>query len=161
MTNNNNEAMFTLFLNSLNAEEARLAVILDNKLCEKQCGREIKEAASGYSVAYKSSADKKTIAAFICRKSGLKIRLTPQKPYRCDDLCDSLPDNMRKDMIRGNECKRLSNANVCNQHCLMGYTFTLDGIVYKQCRAMSFLFSVTETKLPYILALINRNFDRQ
>ncbi|AGN25775.1 hypothetical protein [Candidatus Methanomassiliicoccus intestinalis] len=150
------EIPFDNFINNISEAETPFAVKIDNMLLQGNCLREIKEGASGYSVTYKSSSTKKTVAAFVCRKTGLKIRITPPKPFSCDDLCADLPDNMKKDMKRGNDCKRLSDASVCNQRCLMGYTFTIDDKLYQKCRSMAFLFSVTEENMPYITKFIQK-----
>lgn len=148
---------FEDFLNNLTAEELPLAADINDLYISNGCKRDIKESASGHTVSYISGNTKKTLASFVCRKTGLKIRLTPQKPFDCVDLLHDLPENMKKDMIRGNNCKRLSNENVCNPRCLMGYTFTLDGETYGKCRAMAFLFSVTEENMSHILAFIRQS----
>lgn len=148
---------FNDFLNDLTTEELPLAADIDDLYIYNGCKRDIKQSASGHTVSYISGVTKKTLASFVCRKSGLKIRLTPQKPFDCVELLHNLPDNMRKDMIRGNDCKRLSDENVCNPRCLMGYTFTLDGEIYKKCRSMAFLFSVTEENMSHILSFIRKS----
>lgn len=148
---------FNDFLNDLTTEELPLAADINDLYISNGCKRDIKESASGHTVSYISGVTKKTLASFVCRKSGLKIRLTPQKPFDCVELLHNLPENMRKDMIRGNDCKRLSDKNVCNPRCLMGYTFTLDGEIYKKCRSMAFLFSVTEENMSHILSFIRKS----
>lgn len=151
--------LFEDFLNILNADEVPLAITINDLYISSGCTREIKESASGFTVSYLSGTTKKTLANFICRKTGLKIRITPQKPFDCAELLYDLPDNMKKDMVRGNTCKRLLSENVCNPRCLMGYTFTLDNEVYNKCRAMAFLFSVTDENLHHILAFIRKSLD--
>lgn len=150
---------FEDFLSILNAEEVPLAVKINDLYLSGGCKRDIKESTSGYTVSYVSGATKKTLANFICRKTGLKIRITPQKPFECGELLQDLPQNMKKDMIRGNTCKRLSGENVCNPRCLMGYSFTVEGETYNKCRSMAFLFSVTEENLHYILAFIQKSLN--
>lgn len=152
-----NSIQFEDFLTKLNAEEIPLAITINDIFTSNDCARNTKESASGFTVSYTSGTTKKTLASFICRKTGLKIRITPEKPFDCAELIHDLPDNMKKDMVRGNECKRLSGANVCNPRCLMGYDFMLDGDTYKKCRSMAFLFSVTDENLPHILAFIHKS----
>lgn len=150
------EIVFNDFLGQLKTEESALAEVIDGLFMQGGCKREIKKSASGYTVSYLSAKTKKTLANFVCRKTGLKIRLMPPKPFECDDMVGSLPDNMRKDMTRGNECKRLSGADVCNPRCQMGYSFTVEGEKYNKCRSMAFLFAVTEKNLDKIIVFINR-----
>lgn len=147
---------FEDFLNILNESEIPLAMTINDQYLSSGCTRTMKESASGFTVSY-LSADKKTLANFICRKTGLKIRITPKKPFDCAELVNDLPENMKKDMIRGNTCKRLLGENVCNPRCLMGYAFTLDGETYSKCRSMAFLFSVTKENLNPILAFVQKS----
>lgn len=150
---------FEDFLNILNSTEVHLALAINDLYISGGCKRDIKESASGFTVSYLSGTTKKTLANFICRKTGLKIRITPQKPFDCADLICNLPDNMKKDMVRGNTCKRLLGENVCNPRCLMGYTFTIDDELYNKCRSMAFLFSVTDENLHHILAFIKKSLN--
>lgn len=150
---------FEEFLNILNEGEIPLAITINDLYLSNGCKREIKQSASGFTVSYISGVTKKTLANFICRKTGLKIRITPPKPFDCGELLCDLPENMKKDMVRGNTCKRLLGENVCNSRCLMGYTFTLDNEMYNKCRSMAFLFSVTDENLSHILAFIQKSFN--
>lgn len=150
---------FDDFLQVLKAEEISFATTINDLYSESGCKREIKASASGYTVSYLSKATKKTLANFVCRKTGLKIRITPPKPFDCNDLLATLPDNMKKDIIRAHNCQRLSDANVCNPRCPMGYAFMLDGENYGKCRSMAFMFSVTEENLPYILTFIQKELS--
>lgn len=150
---------FEDFLNTLNAEEVPLSITINDLLISGGCKRDIKESASGFTVSYLSGTTKKTLANLICRKTGLKIRITPQKPFDCAELLCDLPDNMKKDMVRGNTCKRLLGENVCNPRCLMGYTFMLNNELHNKCRAMAFLFSVTDENLHHILAFIRKSLN--
>lgn len=147
------------FLNILKVEEYPLALSINEMYISSGCTRVIKESASGYTVSYLSVKDKKTLANFVCRKSGLKIRLTPHKPFDCQDLLYDLPENMKKDMLKANTCKRLSGENVCNPRCSMGYTFKFNDETFNKCRSMAFLFSVTEENLPYITSFIQKSLN--
>lgn len=150
---------FEEFLSNLNDREVPLAITIDEMYLSGGSKRNIKESASGFIVSYLSGATKKTIANFVCRKTGLKIRITPEKPFDCGELLNDLPENMRTDMIRGNTCKRLLGENVCNPRCAMGYAFTLDGENYSKCRAMAFMFSVTDANIGHIMAFIRKSLN--
>lgn len=144
------------FLDVINEVEIPLALIINDLFISNGCIRNIKESASGFTVSYISGKTKKTLANFVCRKTGLKIRITPQKPFECEDLLNDIPENMKRDMIKGNNCKRLVGENVCNPRCLMGYTFNLDGETYNKCRSMAFMFSVTDENMHHILAFVQK-----
>lgn len=150
---------FEEFLTILNEKEIPLAIAINDLYLSGGAKCNIKESASGYTVSYISGTTKKTIANFVCRKTGLKIRITPEKPFDCAELLNELPENMRADMIRGNTCKRLLGENVCNPRCAMGYAFTLDGETYSKCRAMAFMFSVTDENIEHITAFIKKSLN--
>lgn len=150
---------FTDFTQTLKPEEIQLAEKIDNLYLLNGCRREIKTAASGFTVSYISEKNKKTMANFVCRKTGLKIRITPLKPFSGDDLLAEAPENMQHDSTRGNDCKRLTGASVCNPRCAMGYTLKLNGKIYHKCRSMAFLFAVIEENMPTIIALVQRELN--
>lgn len=150
---------FEEFLSILNEKEVPLAIDIDNLYLSAGSKRNIKESASGFTVSYLSGANNKTLANFVCRKTGLKIRITPEKPFGCEELLNDLPNNMKADMIRGNTCKRLLGEDVCNPRCTMGYAFTLDGETYSKCRAMAFMFSVTDENIGHIMAFIRKSLN--
>lgn len=150
---------FEEFLSILNDREVPLAITIDEMYLSGGSKRNIKESVSGFTVSYLSDATKKTIANFVCRKTGLKIRITPEKPFDCGELLNDLPENMRTDMIRGNTCKRLLGENVCNPRCAMGYAFTFDGESYSKCRAMAFMFSVTDENVKHITEFIKKSLN--
>lgn len=51
---------------------------INNLLLDSNCKREIKTAKSGFTVSYLFRDTKKTLATFVCRKTGIKIRIFPQ-----------------------------------------------------------------------------------
>lgn len=150
---------FEEFLSILNEKEVPLAIDIDNLYLSAGSKRNIKESASGFTVSYLSGTNKKTLANFVCRKTGLKIRITPEKPFDCEELLKDLPENMKADMIRGNTCKRLLGENTCNPRCAMGYAFTFDGESYSKCRAMAFMFSVTDENVKHITEFIKKSLN--
>lgn len=150
---------FDDFLNVISEAEIPLALTINDLFVTNGCICNIKESASGFTVSYISGKTKKTLANFVCRKTGLKIRITPQKPFGCEDLLIDLPENMKRDMLKGNNCKRLLGENVCNPRCLMGYSFNLDGEIYNKCRSMAFMFTVTDENMHRILAFVQKTLN--
>ena len=119
-------------------------------LLENNCKREIKTAKSGFTVSYLLQDTKKTLAVFVCRKTGIKIRIYPQRLNEYMNFLDSLPANMKKEIAKASVCKRLLNPDDCNPKCVMGYDFIMDKEHYQKCRYMAFMFTVTEESVPYI-----------
>ena len=66
------------FLETTGASRARVEEINDF-LMERGCKREIKTAKSGFTVSYLLQDSKKTLATFVCRKTGIKLRIFPQR----------------------------------------------------------------------------------
>ena len=112
-------------------------------LLENNCKREIKTAKSGFTVSYLLQDTKKTLAVFVCRKTGIKIRIYPQRLNEYMNFLDSLPTNMKKEIAKASVCKRLLNPDDCNPKCVMGYDFIMGKEHYQKCRHMAFMFTVT------------------
>lgn len=101
-------------------------------LLDCSCKREIKTAKSGFTVSYLLQDTKKTIATFVCRKTGIKIRIFPQRLNEYADFLNTLPANMKKEITKASVCKRLINPNDCNPKCVMGYDFIMDKERYQK-----------------------------
>ncbi len=123
---------------------------INEQLLDSGCRREIKTAKSGFTVSYLSQDTKKTVATFVCRKSGVKIRILPQRLNEYVEFLDTLPAKMKKEIAKASACKRLANPNDCNPKCAMGYEFIMDKEHYQKCRYMAFMLSITEESIPYI-----------
>lgn len=123
---------------------------INRLLLDSNCTREIKTAKSGFTVSYLMQDTKKTLATFVCRKTGIKIRIFPQRLPAYMEFLDTLPTKMKKEIAKASACKRLANPNDCNPKCVMGYDFMMDQEHYQKCRYMAFILSVTEESTPYI-----------
>lgn len=123
---------------------------INDLLLDSKCKREIKTSKSGFLVSYLLQDTKKTLATFVCRKTGIKIRVFPQHLNEYADFLDTLPAKMKKEIIKASSCKRLVNPNDCNPKCAMGYDFIMDMERYQKCRYMAFMLSITEESISYI-----------
>ena len=123
---------------------------INNFLLENNCKRRIKAAKSSPTVSYLLQDSKKTLATFVCRKTGIKIRIFPQHLNEYMGFLDTLPAKMKKEIAKASVCKRLVNPNDCNPKCVMGYDFIMDKERYQKCRYMAFMPSITEESTPYI-----------
>lgn len=119
-------------------------------LLDNNCKREIKTAKSGFTVSYLLQDTKKTLAVFVCRKTGIKIKIYPQRLNEYMNFLDELPANMKKEIAKASVCKRLLNPDDCNPKCVMGYDFIMDKVRYQKCRYSAFMLTITEESISYI-----------
>lgn len=129
---------------------------INDFLLDHNCKREIKTAKSGFTVSYLFPNAKKTLATFVCRKTGIKIRIFPQRLNEYMDFLDTLPAGMKKEIAKASVCKRLINPEDCNPKCVMGYDFIMDKAHYQKCRYMAFMPTITEESTPYIIKLLEK-----
>lgn len=129
---------------------------INDFLLDNNCKREIKTAKSGFTVSYLFPNAKKTLATFVCRKTGIKIRIFPQRLNEYMDFLDTLPAGMKKEIAKASVCKRLINPEDCNPKCVMGYDFIMDKEHYQKCRYMAFMPTITEESTPYIIKLLEK-----
>ncbi len=129
-------------------------------LLDHDCRREIKTAKSGFTVSYLLPDTKKTFATFVCRKTGIKIRIFPQRLNEYMDFLDTLPAKMKKEIAKASVCKRLVNPDDCNPKCVTGYDFIMDNVRYQKCRYMAFMPTITEESTPYIKKLLQNELTR-
>ena len=129
---------------------------INDFLLDHNCKREIKTAKSGFTVSYLFPNAKKTLATFVCRKTGIKIRIFPQRLNEYMDFLDALPAGIKKEIAKASVCKRLINPEDCNPKCVMGYDFIMDKEHYQKCRYMAFMLTITEESTPYIIKLLEK-----
>ncbi len=127
---------------------------INDFLLDHNCKREIKTAKSGFTVSYLFQDAKRTLATFVCRKTGIKIRIHPQRLNEYMEFLDTLPAKMKKEIAKASVCKRLVNPDDCNPKCIMGYDFIMDQERYQKCRYMAFLLTITEESVSYIMKFL-------
>ncbi len=131
---------------------------INDFLMDSRCRREIKTSKSGFTVSYLLEESKKTLATFVCRKIGIKLRIYPQRLPEYMEFLDTLPAKMKKEIIKSSVCKRLINPGDCNPKCAMGYDFFMDNTRYQKCRYMAFMPAVTEESTPFIKEFLRKEF---
>lgn len=134
---------------------------INNFLLISNCKRDIKIAKSGFTVSYLLQGTKRTLATFVCRKTGIKLRIYPQNLNEYERFLDTLPVKMKKEIIKSSVCKRLINPDDCNPKCVMGYDFIMDSEHYQKCRYMAFMPSLTEESNPYIKEFLQKEISFQ
>jgi hypothetical protein len=68
---------------------------------------------------------------------------------------------MKKTIESAPICKRLHDPDKCNSRCPMGYTFELNGNLYKNCRYNSFIFPVNEENHEAIRQFLEREMQER
>ncbi len=144
------DGKFNLFTETVDERFRDFVNQINEYLTEKGCKCDIKTAKSGYVVSYALSSGKRTLAVFVSRKTGMKLRIYAEHINTYQRFLDTLPEKMKKEIKKASVCKRLINPDDCNPKCVMGYTFEMDGEQYQKCRHMAFQPSLSEENNPYI-----------
>lgn len=155
------EDKFNQFLESAEARDRDFIVEINDFLMRNNCKREIKTAASGYVVSYILQDSKKTIANFVMRKTGVKLRIYPEHIARYQDFLNTLPGKMKQEIKKASVCKRLINPEECNPKCVKGYSFAMDGEVFQKCRYMAFMPTLNEENNPYIKQFLQNELSEK
>jgi len=124
-------------------------------LLENECVMKMDVAKSGYLVSY-SDKNKRVIANFVFRKSGLVIRIYGDAVNQYNDFIETLPDGMAKAIEKAPVCKRLIDSTKCNSKCRMGYEFTLKGVHHQKCQYNAFMFLVNDESIPFISEFLKK-----
>lgn len=144
------------FLESVDADNRPFVEQLHAYLIGHRCTCDIKSAKSGYVVSYLSLNTKKTLATFVFRKSGIRIRIFADHIQDYQKLLEELPKSMKKDIQKASVCKRLIDPDDCNPKCAMGYTFQIDEETYQKCRYMAFMPKLNRENNPFIQQILER-----
>lgn len=152
---------FMEFLDYVNESDREFVKELNDFLLEKGLKCEIKAAKSGPVVSYITGKTKKTVVNFVCRKSGIKVRIYANNVKQYESFLNELPEKMKKDIKKSSVCKRLINPEDCNSRCAMGYDFMMDGERFQKCRYMAFMPTVTEENNPFIRRFLEKELSPQ
>ena len=144
-----NDLNFEGFLLDVNPAYHEAVTQIHNSLLENGCRVKMDLAKNGYLVSY-SDENKRVIANFVFRKSGLIIRIYGDAVSRYNDFIETLPPGMAKSIEKAPICRRLVDITKCNSRCRMGYAFTLKGTFYQKCQYNCFMFLINDESIPYI-----------
>lgn len=148
---------FKDFISSVDEENRDFVNELHLYLTEQGCKIEVKEAKSGFMVSY--LYDKKTIANYVFRKSGVIIRIYANNIVDYMDFLNTLPQNMIEKIKDAPVCKRLINPEACNSKCAMGYDFILKDERQQKCRISAFMFLLCKENNPYIRSFMEKELE--
>ena len=155
MTKRLMDEKFTLFMETVDNRFCSFVIQINEYLTANGCKCDIKLQKSGYVVSYVLNS-KRTLATFISRKTGMKIRIYPEHIGEYQNFLDTLPEKAKKEIKKASVCKRLIHPDDCNPKCIMGYTFILDGEQYQKCRYMAFQLTLSEENNPYIKQFLEK-----
>jgi len=108
---------FNLFMETVDERFRDFVNQIHEYLTKKDCKRDIKTAKSGYVVSYILNGSKKTLATFVSRKTGMKLRIYPEHINTYQSFLDTLPQKLKKEIKKASVCKRLINPDDCNPKC--------------------------------------------
>lgn len=150
---------FSLFMETVDERFRDFVNQINEYLTGKGCKCDIKTAKSGYVVSYLLSSNKRTLATFVSRKTGMKLRIYPEYIQEYQSFLNTLPEKMKKEIKKASVCKRLINPDDCNPKCVMGYTFEMDEEQYQKCRYMAFMPALSEENNPYIMQFLEKELS--
>ena len=153
------DGKFNMFMETVDERFHSFVNQINEYLTENGCKCDIKLQKSGYIVSYMLSGGKRTLATFVTRKSGMKLRIYPEHIREYQSFLDTLPEKVKKEIKKASVCKRLINPGDCNPKCVMGYTFMLDGEWYQKCRYMAFQPALSEENNPYIKQFLEKELE--
>ena len=149
---------FNLFLNEIPFECQDFVLELDEYLTKKGSKRTVKTAKSGFVASYSHPKNDKALLNYVFRKTGVKIRIYAAGVAGYSDILADFPDNMKKDIIKAGDCKKLNGLN-CSPTCTGGYSFPMDGVVYKKCKNMAFFHSLEKRNFAAVRKLVESEID--
>lgn len=147
---------FNMFMETVDGKCRSFVNQINEYLTANGCKCEVKLQKSGYVVSYVLSSSKRTLATFISRKTGMKLRIYPEHIQQYQSFLDTLPEKVKKEIKKASACRRLINPDDCNPKCVMGYTFAMDGEQYQKCRYMAFQPALSEENNPYIMQFLEK-----
>ena len=147
---------FDDFLGSVAEIDQEFVKELNELFTANHCKVEVKEAKRGFVVSYSYTLNKKKIALmnYVFRSQGMLVRIYARHISFYEKMLDELPDNMKKDVMKGGDCKRLTGVSECSPTCTAGYDFHMDGENYKKCKNSAFFWKVCGQNNIYIKKMI-------
>lgn len=150
---------FNNFMETVDEHFRSFVSEINEYLTGNGCICDVKSQKSGYVVSYVLNSSKRTLATFVSRKTGMKLRIYPEHIQEYQRFLDTLPEKVKKEVKKASACKRLINSDDCNPKCIMGYTFVLDGEQYQKCRYMAFQPTLSEENNPYIKHFLEKELQ--
>lgn len=150
------DVQFKDFLMSVPVKEQGFVLEMQELFSSYGCLCDISTTKQGYLVSYYKMNGKKktTVANYVFRKTGVKIRIYASNIQKYQEVLNLLPDKVKSEIMKSGDCKRLYDATACNSNCKMGFSFVMDGIQYKKCRNMAFMPTLCDENDDYIRIIV-------
>ena len=97
---------FHMFMQTVDERFRSFVSQVNEHLIENGCKPDIKLQKSGYVVSYVLNSSKRTLATFISRKTGMKLRIYPEHIEEYQSFLDTLPEKVKKEIKKASVCKR-------------------------------------------------------
>lgn len=152
---------FEDFIKSVEKDNLAFVHDMHTLFLNNGCKLEIKEAKQGYVVTYTYAKDKKRVALmnYVFRKSGMLVRIYARHVGMYQSFLNSLPENMKKSVLKAGDCKRLTGTSECSPTCTAGYDFMMDGVNYKKCKNSAFFWNVELPSMEYIKKMLEHELN--
>ena len=98
---------FNMFMETVDDRFRSFVNQINEYLIENGCKCDIKSQKSGYVVSYVRNSNKRTLATFVYRKTGMKLRIYPEYIQEYQSFLDTLPEKVKKEIKKASVCKRL------------------------------------------------------
>lgn len=149
------------FIQTVEAKNVDFVNDLHSLFMESGCKLEIREAKRGYVVTYSYMKDKKKIALmnYVFRKNGIMVRIYARHISMYQSMLDSITEDMKRNVIKAGDCKRLNGISECSPTCTAGYDFMMDGVNYKKCKNSAFFWNVDATSTEHIRKMVENELN--
>ena len=91
---------------------------------------------------------------YVFRKSGMMVRIYARHVIMYQSILDVITDDMKKNVIKANDCKRLTGVSECSPTCTAGYSFMMDGVNYQKCKNSAFFWKVEPDSVEHIKKIV-------
>ncbi len=153
---------FESFLENVSADNLGFVRDMHAYMEANNCAYKIEPAKSGgYVFSYLLPKTKKVIINYVFRKKGMLVRVYADNLPKYADLLEALPEPLIKSIEAAPICRRLHDPTKCNARCPMGYSFTLRGNSYKNCRYNCFLLDVTPESHSALRGFIEKEMEQR
>jgi len=146
---------FEDFLNSVN-DDYKDFIMTVNKIVLQENYSNIKIGTSKtnlFSVSYSRPKTRLGIVNFMLRKRGFKMVISGRNCAKYPDMLLSLPDEMKNQIIKVQDCKNIIDPGTCMDKCI-GYEFHIGEDHYQKCRFGCFQFDINNESIPFLLKLL-------
>ena len=96
---------FSMFMETVDERFCSFVSQINEYLTGNGCKCDIKSQKSGYVVSYVLNDSKRTLATFVSRKTGMKLRIYPEHLQEYQHFLDTLPEKFKKEIKKASVCK--------------------------------------------------------